>query len=312
MIGIETTKSGGSHSKRVKRKMVWLITGSSGQLGLAMSEKLTSQSIPFKTVNSKELDITQEFVVDDFLQRNLPSVIVNCAAWTDVDGAEDNEDQAFQVNSLGPKYLASSSKKIGAKLVQVSTDYVFSGESDSPIEENAEMNPVSVYGRSKREGEKHVQEIYPEGAYVVRTSWLYSPNGKNFAKTMTNLALVNDAEVRVVSDQFGQPTSAGDLADQVIKLVLNESKFGIYHGTNSGETSWFHFAQEIFRILGKDLTRLKSVESSEFLRAAKRPRYSVLGHEGWEKVGLPEMRSWQLALQNEIPRILATLESETE
>jgi dTDP-4-dehydrorhamnose reductase len=291
--------------------MVWLITGASGQLGLAMSEKLESQSIPFKAVNSKELDVSQEVLVDDFLKKYLPSVVVNCAAWTDVDGAEDNEDQVFRVNSLGPKYLASSSRKIGAKLVQVSTDYVFSGESDSPFQENAEMNPVSVYGRSKCEGEKHVQAIYPEGTYIVRTAWLYSPNGKNFAKTMINLALANEAEVRVVNDQFGQPTSAGDLADQVIKLVLNESRFGIYHGTNSGETSWFHFAQEIFRILGRDLTRVKSVNSSEFSRAAKRPTYSVLGHEGWNKVGLSEMRGWLPALENEIPRILASIEMET-
>ena len=292
--------------------MVWLITGASGQLGLAMSKKLESRSIPFIAVNSEEMDITQELFVDDFLHKHLPSVVVNCAAWTDVDGAEENENMAFEVNSLGPKYLASSSKKIGARLVQVSTDYVFSGESISPIQENAETNPVSVYGRSKRDGERNVQEIYPEGAYVVRTAWLYSPNGKNFAKTMTNLALASEAEVRVVGDQFGQPTSAGDLADQIIKLVWNESKFGIYHATNSGETSWFHFAQEIFRILEKDLARVKSVKSTEFVRAANRPRYSVLGHEAWDRVGLSEMRPWQLALQSEIPRILASLESESK
>jgi dTDP-4-dehydrorhamnose reductase len=291
--------------------MVWLITGASGQLGLAMSEKLASQSIPFIGLNSTELDITQEILVDFFLQKYLPSIIVNCAAWTDVDGAEVNEEKAYQVNSLGPKYLASSSKKIGAILIQVSTDYVFSGESDSPFQENAEMSPASVYGRSKRDGERYVQEIYPEGTYVVRTAWLYSPNGKNFAKTMTNLAISKETEIRVVSDQFGQPTSAGDLADQIIKLVLHKSKFGIYHGTNSGETSWFHFAQEIFRILGKDLTRVKSVNSSEFPRAAKRPNYSVLGHEGWSNIGLSEMKPWQQALEQEIPKILASVESES-
>lgn len=292
--------------------MVWLITGASGQLGLAMSEKLESASIPFLAVNSEEMDITQALFVDDFLQRHLPSVVVNCAAWTDVDGAEENENKVFEVNSLGPKYLAGSSKKIGARFVQVSTDYVFSGESISPIQENDETNPVSVYGRSKRDGERYVQEIYSEGAYVVRTSWLYSPNGKNFAKTMTKLALASDAEVRVVTDQFGQPTSAGDLAEQIIKLVLNKSKFGIYHATNSGETTWFHFAEEIFRLLEKDLTRVKSVKSSEFARAAKRPRYSVLGHGAWDTVGLSEMRPWQMALQEEIPRILASIESESE
>jgi len=291
--------------------MVWLITGASGQLGLAMSEKLASHSIPFIAANSKELDITQEVSVQDFLHDHRPSVVVNCAAWTDVDGAEVNEDRANQINALGPKYLASFSKKVGAKLVQISTDYVFSGDTAAPLHENAETNPVSVYGFSKRDGERYVQEIYPEGSYIVRTAWLYSPNGKNFVKTMTNLALVNEAEVRVVSDQFGQPTSASDLADQVIKLVLHGAEFGIYHGTNSGETSWFNFAQEIFRLLGKDLNRLKSINSTEFMRAAKRPRYSVLGHEGWNKVGLSEMRGWLPALETEIPKILASIEKET-
>jgi dTDP-4-dehydrorhamnose reductase len=291
--------------------MVWLVTGASGQLGLAMGEKLKAQSIPFLGVNSKELNITQAVFVDDFLQKHLPSVVVNCAAWTDVDGAEVNEDRANQINALGPKYLASSSKKIGAKLVQISTDYVFSGEFNAPLKENAEANPVSVYGRSKYEGERYVQEIYPEGTYIVRTAWLYSPNGKNFAKTMMHLALSNDDEIRLVSDQFGQPTSAGDLADQIIKLVLHEPKFGIYHGTNSGETSWFGLAQEIFRTLGKDLSRLKPVNSSEFTRVAKRPKYSVLGHEGWAMVGLPEMRAWQNALAIEIPKILDSIERDT-
>jgi dTDP-4-dehydrorhamnose reductase len=291
--------------------MVWLITGASGQLGLAMSEKLASYPIPFIAANSTELDITQEDSVQDFLHNHLPSVVVNCAAWTDVDGAEVNEDRANQINALGPKYLASFSKKIGAKLVQISTDYVFSGDSATPLHENAETNPVSVYGFSKRDGERYVQEIYSEGSYIVRTAWLFSPNGKNFVKTMTNLALVNEEEVRVVSDQFGQPTSASDLADQIIRLVKHGSEFGIYHGTNSGETSWFNFAQEIFRILGKDLTRLKSINSTEFIRAAKRPRYSVLGHEGWNKVGLSEMRGWLPALETEIPKILASIERET-
>lgn len=292
--------------------MEWLITGASGQLGLAMSERLASRSIPFRAAHSKDLDITQEDFVEDFLLKHMPSVVVNCAAWTDVDGAEANENRAHRVNALGPKNLASSSKKIGAKLVQVSTDYVFSGKSASPLDENAELNPVSVYGRSKCDGERFVQEIYKDGSYIVRTAWLYSSNGKNFAKLMSNLALASEAEVRVVSDQFGQPTSASDLADQIIKLVLQESKFGIYHGTNSGEASWFTFAQEIFRILGKDLNRLKPVSHSEFPRSAKRPEYSVLAHKGWDKVGLSEMRPWQHALASELPKILASIEGVTQ
>ncbi len=291
--------------------MRWLITGASGQLGLAMREKLISESIPFIGTDSKVLDVTQEVFVEDFLREYRPNVVVNCAAWTDVDGAEVNEDWAYQVNALGAKHLASSSKSICARFVQISTDYVFSGKSHTPLHENSETNPVSVYGSSKRDGEKYVREIYPEGSYIVRTAWLYSPHGKNFVKTMTKLALSNEEEVRVVSDQFGQPTSASDLADQIVRLVLGEPEFGFYHGTNSGEASWFSLAQEIFSLLGRDLKRLKPVESSEFIRAANRPQYSVLGHTGWDRVGLPVMRAWQNALEKEMPKIVASIERET-
>jgi len=284
--------------------MVWLVTGASGQLGLAMQRALTVRGISFIPTNSKELDITSQNSVESVLLRISPKVIVNCAAWTDVDLAEINHEQAYNVNALALKYLSFAAKRSSAKLVHVSTDYVFSGESNMPWIENAERNPVSVYGLSKREGENFVQELYGENSFVVRTAWLYSENGKNFAKTMANLALADEREVRVVSDQIGQPTSANDLAQQIIELVESKSTHGIYHGTSSGQATWFEFAQKIFELVGANTDRVVPVSSEEFQSIAKRPRYSVLGHDNWRKSEVPEMRDWQSALADEVPRIL--------
>jgi dTDP-4-dehydrorhamnose reductase len=284
--------------------MVWLITGASGQLGLAMQRELSTRGISFIAANSRELDITSQNSVESILLRNSPKVIVNCAAWTDVDLAEIKQEQAYNVNALAVENLALASKQISAKLVHVSTDYVFSGEGNTPWLESAERDPASIYGLSKREGENFVQEIYEENSFIVRTAWLYSENSKNFAKTMVNLALTDEREVRVVNDQIGQPTSANDLAQQIVDLVGSKSTHGIYHGTSSGQATWFEFAQEIFELVGANTERVVPVSSDEFLSLAKRPRYSVLGHDNWRRSELPEMRDWRLALGDEIPRIL--------
>jgi len=292
--------------------MSWLITGASGQLGLAMQAELKTSKIEYLAFDSKSLDITNQSEIESKFLEHSPRVVVNCAAWTDVDGAELNRDQSFAVNSLGAKNLALAAKNLGATFVQISTDYVFSGENNSPWVENAERNPSSIYGLSKKEGEISVEEIYPEGSYLVRTAWLYSSNGKNFAKTMARLALRGDGEVNVVDDQIGQPTSARDLAKQIIKLVLGKASYGIYHGTNNGSASWFDFAHEIFVLAGADESRLNPVTSSEFPRPAKRPSYSVLGHENWRKSGIVEMRDWKKALAEEMPIILSQLKKDEE
>jgi dTDP-4-dehydrorhamnose reductase len=168
--------------------MKWLITGASGQLGLALQEELTQRGIDFAGANSSELDITKPLNVNQMVDLIKPSVIINSAAWTDVDGAESNESTAYSVNALGPQNLANAASKAGARLVQISTDYVFSGDASSPWSEKAPHNPQSVYGSTKSEGEKFVLTTLPSNSYVVRTAWLYSHKGKNFAKTMTNLA----------------------------------------------------------------------------------------------------------------------------
>jgi dTDP-4-dehydrorhamnose reductase len=290
--------------------MTWLITGGAGQLGLALKAELTVKGINYVATNSLELDISNPLLVAELVDSISPEVIINAAAWTDVDGAETNEFAAFQVNAIGPQNLAISAKKAGACLVQVSTDYVFSGESAAPWNEAAEHNPQSVYGSTKSAGEKFVLNELPGVSYVVRTAWLYSADRKNFAKTMTKLALNGDGEIRVVNDQVGQPTFAADLARQIANLVTADAPAGIYHGTNSGHATWFEFALEIFKLVGADTSRVIPVSTSEFPRPAKRPSYSVLGHDNWDKTKVAPMRDWRIALAEAMPAIVSAVEAE--
>ena len=303
-------KRGGSHSRIVDLRMSWLITGGSGQLGIAVSQELGRLGIAFDAWSSKDLDITQSSTASEAIEKLSPRVIINCAAWTDVDGAESHEIEASRVNSDGPKNLALAAKECRAKFIHISTDYVFSGENKLPWEVDDEINPQSAYGRSKAEGENRVLMAYPENASTVRTAWLYSPWGQNFAKTMTRLALRGDGEVRVVNDQVGQPTSATDLAKQLVELAVSNSPVGIYHGTNSGQASWFEFAQEIFTLVGADSGRVVPVSSSEYLRPAKRPAYSVLSHNDWTKTSIKPMRDWRIALVDAMPAIISAVKAE--
>jgi len=290
--------------------MKWLITGGSGQLGWAMQKELSSRGLNFIATKSSELDITKPLKINQLVDSIKPGVIVNTAAWTDVDGAETNQSGAYSVNALGSQNLAIAASKIGARLVQVSTDYVFSGENTAPWCENAAHNPQSVYGSTKSEGERFVQASLPADSYVVRTAWLYSAEGKNFTKTMTNLASNSAGEVKVVSDQLGQPTFAGDLAKQIVELVLSGAPVGVYHGTNSGQSTWFEFAQEIFKLIGADVSRLIPVSTSEYPRPAKRPSYSVLSHAAWANTTVPVMRDWRIALAEAMPAIIYAVKME--
>jgi dTDP-4-dehydrorhamnose reductase len=290
--------------------MSWLITGGSGQLGIAVSQELDKLGITFDAWSSKDLDITQSSTVSEAIEKLSPRVIINCAAWTDVDGAESYEVEASKVNSDGAENLALAAKLSNSELIHVSTDYVFSGESQSPWQIADQIDPQSAYGRTKAEGEIRVLATYPDYTSIVRTAWLYSPWGKNFAKSMTRLALNGDGEVRVVNDQIGQPTSAIDLAKQLVELGLSSSPAGIYHGTNSGQATWFEFAQEIFKLSGADLSRVIPVSSSEYLRPAKRPSYSVLSHDSWAKTTIKPMRDWRIALAEAMPAIISVVKAQ--
>jgi len=298
--------------------MSWLVLGGNGQLGRALSVVLAEHGIDYLSWGSSELDIRSGSECAEKIGALAPSVIINAAAWTDVDGAESDPDGAHAVNAVGPLNLATAAKAAGAIFIHVSTDYVFSGMSDKPWQEDDLHAPVSVYGMTKAAGEVAVLSEYSEGSYIIRTAWLYSPWGKNFAKTMTRLALTGNGEVKVVDDQVGQPTSALDLANQIVDTVLAKLPFGIYHGTNSGQGSWFDFAREIFTLCGPgvDAERVVKTDSSSFVRPAKRPAYSVLGHDAWDRVGtsgsvVSPMRDWRAALREVMPGILETVQMET-
>jgi dTDP-4-dehydrorhamnose reductase len=284
--------------------MTWLVTGANGQLGKALTRELDLRAIEYVAFGSDALDVTNAENVDQIFEKVKPDVVINAAAWTDVDGAESNSDAAFAVNGDGVANLARASAQAAAILVHVSTDYVFSGQADQPWPEDAPIDPQSVYGHSKAAGELAIGSIYPDRSYIVRTAWLYSEFGKNFAKTMCNLAISSDKEVKVVNDQVGQPTNAKELAAQLIDLVGSGAVFGIYHGTNSGQASWFEFAQEIFKLSGADVGRVIAVSSSEFPRPAKRPNYSVLSHASWAKSGVEPMADWKSALEKSMPAIV--------
>lgn len=310
LIGIVKMKRGGSHLRIVDLYMTWLITGGSGQLGIAVSQELGERVSDFRAWSRQDLNITQGPIVKAFVAQLSPKWIVNCAAWTDVDRAESNETAAFRVNSDGAENIAVAAKECGVRLIHISTDYVFSGDSTLPWEVDDVIAPKSAYGRTKAEGEARVIKSCPDNSFIVRTAWLYSPWGMNFAKTMTRLAIKSEVEVRVVNDQVGQPTSAIDLAKILIDLGLSDAPVGIYHGTNSGQATRFEFAQEIFKLAGADVRRVVSVSSSEYPKFAKRPAYSVLSHNAWKKTSIEPMRDWRIALTEAMPAIISAVEAE--
>ena len=289
--------------------MTWLVVAASGQLGKSVCEVLEERRIDFVRWNRENGSVSLEGFVSTYVGKIQPKVIINCAAWTDVDGAEANELGAKFVNADAVGYLATAAKACGAVFAHVSTDYVFSGVGTSPWIEDGIKQPLSAYGRTKAQGEDLVAQIYPDRSYIFRTAWLYSAYGKNFATTMVKLALKDEVQVSVVTDQIGQPTFARDLAFHIVDSIQREIPFGIYHGTNSAQASWFEFAQEIFRLVGADVARVKPVGSDAFPRPAKRPAYSVLGHDKWVGSGVDEMRSWKIALAEAMPVIVSAVKA---
>jgi dTDP-4-dehydrorhamnose reductase len=269
----------------------YLITGAAGMLGQDLQAALAGRTVT--ALARAELDITDPDAVTAATKGH--DVIINAAAYTKVDDAETHEDLAQSINATGAANLARAAAANGAKLVQVSTDYVFDGTATSPYPEDAPRNPVSAYGRTKAAGEQLATELNPKGTFIVRAAWLYGAHGPNFAKTMLRLASGHDT-VSVVNDQIGQPTWTLDLARQIVALLDSGAPAGVYHATNSGSGSWFDFAQAVFREAGLDPARVEPTDSSQFVRPAPRPAYSVLGHDAWARIGLPPLRDWRDAL----------------
>ena len=286
------------------KKVKWLITGGEGQLGRAMALELSKSKCDFVSLSHSELDITNRVQILDWFGRESPDVILNCAAWTNVDLAESQEASAWSINAEGPKFLAEECSRMGTKFIHISTDYVFSGASNKPWSEGEIREPLSAYGRTKADGERLVLNAYSGGTYLVRTGWLYSPWGKNFVRTMIKKALEDSNRIDVVGDQIGQPTSAIDLAEQIHTMIQKDVTPGIYHGTNSGQAAWFEFAQKVFALLGQDIGRIHSIKATDLARPAYRPSYSVLGHDHWSEEGMKPMRNWIIALEEAMPALL--------
>lgn len=271
--------------------MKYLITGARGMLGHDIVTALDGRDV--SALDRAELDITDL----DAVRAVVPGhdVIINVAAYTKVDDAEADETRAGLINATGAANLARAAAENGVILLQVSTDYVFDGTATTPYDENTPRGPVSAYGRTKAEGERLVLELNGERSYIVRTAWLYGQHGPNFPKTMLQLAAKREA-LSVVDDQVGQPTWTMDLARQIVALLDAKAPFGVYHGTSSGQTSWYGFAQAVFANAGLDPNRVKPTDSTTFVRPAPRPAYSVLGHGAWAVAGLAPLRNWEEAL----------------
>lgn len=249
-----------------------IITGCNGQLGRALNKQLDQHS-EYKLVNTdvSELDITDIDAVIKLVREVKPYAVINCAAHTGVDACETQQDSAYRINAIGPRNLSIAAAQTNAKLIHISTDYVFDGFGDKPLTEFDKTNPQGMYGATKLAGENFVKE-FAENFFIIRTAWLYG-DGKNFVKTMLRLSETNDM-VSVVEDQYGTPTSADELAKAICYLLPTEN-YGLFHGTCEGSCNWAEFAAEIFRLAGKH-TQVKPITTKEFGAPSARPAYSVL------------------------------------
>lgn len=271
-----------------------MITGAKGQLGLELERQLKSgmPECQLGLMERNNLDITDAKQVVETVRNTKPDMIINCAAYTNVDGCEDNEQEAFGVNALGARNLSAAAFDAGAKIIQVSTDYVFEGSVNTPLREYDEINPLSVYGKSKALGERLVRETNPRH-FILRTAWLYG-DGNNFVRTMLRLAR-EKASIEVVDDQYGTPTSCVDLAGCIISLMQTEN-YGTYHATCEGFCSWYQFARKIFEIEAIDAT-INRIDTKQSNRPAHRPGYSVLENFMLKLMGMNSFRSWETALE---------------
>ena len=285
-----------------------LITGCNGQLGTELQAQLRRGKselgpIPDRLKNATvlpvdvdQLDITDRAEVVNFVRRHQPDTIINCAAFTNVDGCETSKDAAFKVNALGPRNLAIAADKVNARLIHVSTDYVFSGEGDTPLDECDLPAPRSAYGTTKLLGEQYVQQ-FCRRHFIVRTAWLYGYNGRNFVKTIVN-AGKKYGKLTVVNDQLGNPTNAVDLAHHILKLAVSH-EYGTYHCTGNGICSWYDFAAEIIRLAGVEAT-VAPCTSEEYKakhpESADRPKWSALDNRMLRCTVGNQVRPWQEAL----------------
>jgi len=271
--------------------MKMLVTGSKGQLGKELLELYSDEEIT--GVDIDEMDITDAKQTVNFITEFNPDIVIHAAAMTDVDGCEENKETAFKVNTLGTRNVALACQKANSEMLYVSTDFIFAGDKSENYNEFDKSSPLSIYGKSKFEGEKLVKELLNR-FYIVRTAWLYG-DGHNFVKTMLSLAENNDS-LNIVSDQQGTPTYAKDLAIAISKIV-DSGLYGTYHASNNGSCSWYSFAKKIFEIKGIDI-EVNPTTAEEFGSPAERPAYSVMNNFALESQNIYNMRDWEEALKD--------------
>jgi len=273
-------------------KMKILVTGAKGQLGTDVIKELTERGITSVGVDVDDFDITNRRFVNDANQLNQPDAVIHCAAYTAVDKAESEPELCRRINEEGTRNIALACKEIGAKMLYISTDYVFEGIGEHFHKPHDPTNPLSVYGKTKLAGEKSVQEIL-ENFFIVRISWVFGQNGNNFVKTMLQLGKERNS-LNVICDQFGSPTYTEDLAKLLCDMAVTE-KYGVYHATNEGICSWADFAQEIFRLANID-AKINRIPAAEYPTKAKRPYNSRLDKSCLSEYGFEVMPQWKDAL----------------
>lgn len=276
-----------------------LVTGAAGMLGHALVPVLEEDHEVVR-LTRRDCDLSEEGMVWEIFLRRKPELVVHLAAFTNVDGCELDPERAKDSNELATLNIARAARNIGAALLYTSTDYVFDGQAVSPYSENAQTNPLSVYGKTKLIGEKYVQEMV-ERSFIVRTSWLYGTDGKNFVSTILELAR-EESELRVVNDQRGTPTYTRHLAEKMAELVMSR-EYGIYHVTGSGDCTWFEFARKIINLSGLQEIRVIPISTSECRRPALRPMYSVLDNCRLGSLGMGLLPHWQVGLENYLAEI---------
>lgn len=276
-----------------------LVTGADGMLGRDLRDVLGARGISYSGTNRATLDVTDRNAVRHYLEHLRPDAVVHCAAWTAVDRAEEHAAEVFRVNTDGTRYVAEACAAIGAKLLYLSTDYVFSGTGDQFYEPDDDVEPLNIYGLSKRGGELAVKETLSQ-YFIVRTSWVFGKHGKNFVQTMLHLA-ETQREISVVNDQIGSPTYTMDLA-YLLSEMLQTEQYGIYHATNEGVCSWAEFARAIFALSGA-ATKVRDVPASLYPTKAVRPYNSRLSKDKLIQKGFSRLPSWQDALRRYLQEI---------
>ena len=275
-----------------------LVTGSTGQLGSDVVKELLKRGYSTLSPNRSEFNLCSEDSIRNYILNSNCEAIVHCAAYTQVDKAEDEKDLCIKINATATKHIVKCAKILDIPMIYISTDYVFDGTKDGEYTENDETNPINIYGESKLAGEKYVQEILDK-YYIVRTSWVFNINGKNFIETMLRLSNANN-QLSIVNDQIGSPTYTKDLSRLLVDM-LETSKYGLYHATNEGYCSWYEFANTIFKLANINID-IRAINSNEYASRAKRPLNSKLSKDKLIEYGFKPLPHWEDALKDYLIR----------